>query len=264
MIHHVPILMYHSIASHSSKAFKRWVVSPFDFENQLFYLHKNGYTPMTVSQFVALKSQPKIALPKKPVLITFDDGFLDFFTQALPILNNYKFASTLYVTTGFIGETSRWLASEGEGNRLMLNPTQLKELPSYQVEIGAHSHTHPQLDLLTIDAAKAEICKSKMILEGYIQQVILSFAYPHGYYNKQVRQAVIDAGFTSACGVKDAMSHGADDSFSLARIIISNDITIEQFSNALNGKLPLAPSRERFKTKLGRIKRRLEISRGTL
>jgi peptidoglycan/xylan/chitin deacetylase (PgdA/CDA1 family) len=265
MSHKIPILLYHSVSETSAPTFRRWVVSPIVFENQMFYLFKQGYTPLTVSEFVLLQNNPDKKRPLKPVVITFDDGFEDFYTHAVPILDKFNFASTLYVTTAYLGKMSEWLRSEGEGNRPMLHPEQVKKLPHHRVEIGAHTHTHPQLDLLDLQTAKAEIQKSKTILEGLLQTRLLSFAYPHGYYSNEVRQLVMALGFKSACGVKEAISNWQDDSLTLSRIIISNEMIIEQFGSALTGKGYLdAPKGERFKTKLGRIRRRLEYARMTL
>ena len=258
----VPILLYHSIAEDSSPAFQKWVVSPFEFKNQMRYLYENEYTPFTVSEFVALQSSSTQYVPQKPVLITFDDGFEDFYTNAVPIMAKYDFASTLYITTSFINGTSLWLASEGEVHRKMLTQEQVQELPFHRVECGAHTHTHPQLDLQERSEAKEEIMKSKTSLESYLNLEVKSFAYPHGHYDQTVRSIVKETGFSSACAVKHAMSHWEDDSLALSRIIIPNGMSIQRFGTILQGQgLSMAPQREHIRTKLGRLKRRIEQSR---
>ena len=70
---------------------------------------------MTVSQFVYALTQNRYMFPARPVLLTFDDGFADFYTEALPLLQQYSFVATLYVTTAFINGTSRWLQRERDG-----------------------------------------------------------------------------------------------------------------------------------------------------
>ena len=92
--------------------------------------------------------QEQFALPERPVVLTFDDGFADFFTEALPILQLYNFTATLYVTTGFIGSTSCWMQREGESTRLMLTWDQVSAMSASDIECGGHSHWHRQLDIL--------------------------------------------------------------------------------------------------------------------
>src|SRR6266496_2657570 len=91
----VPILMYHSISDHASPKFKQFTVSPKLFAEHMAYLHQHRYIPITVTQFVNALSNS--TLPERPVVLTFDDGFADFYTEALPVLKHYGFAATLYV-----------------------------------------------------------------------------------------------------------------------------------------------------------------------
>jgi peptidoglycan/xylan/chitin deacetylase (PgdA/CDA1 family) len=257
----VPILLYHSIADHVAPPFRNWSVPPKLFDEQMAYLYAHRYTPLTVSEFVHRITAPMLKLPERPVVITFDDGFADFATGAVPVLRRYGFASTLYITTGYIGKTSRWLTEEGEGERPMLTWEQVAGLKNDAVECGAHSHTHPQMDLLSPDTALDEIHRSKSLLEGYLNEPVLSFAYPHGYYSAAVRRAVQAAGFTSACAVKHAMSTTHDDRFALARIIISPDVQVATFAKLLAGlHVPAAWTNERIKTRLWRMVRRVRHS----
>jgi peptidoglycan/xylan/chitin deacetylase (PgdA/CDA1 family) len=178
----------------------------------------------------------KHILPERPVVLTFDDGFADFFTEALPVLKQYGFTATLYVATTFVNDTSRWLKREGEATRPMLTWKQLSEISEYGIECGAHSHSHPQLDTLPCALARDEIVQSKRLLERHLGQEIFSFAYPYGYHTAQVRQLVREAGYTSACAVRYAMSSGADDPFILARLMVKSGSPIEEFAALLNGR----------------------------
>jgi peptidoglycan/xylan/chitin deacetylase (PgdA/CDA1 family) len=100
------------------------------------YLHRHAYTSMTVTQFVALAKR-ETEFPKRPVVLTFDDGFADFYLAALPVLGRCGFPATLYVATAFVNETSRWLDREGEAGRPMLNWQQLREISARGIECGA-------------------------------------------------------------------------------------------------------------------------------
>jgi peptidoglycan/xylan/chitin deacetylase (PgdA/CDA1 family) len=255
----IPILLYHSIAEECAPQFRRWAIHPEMFAAQMEMLHEQAYTPLTVTQFVTAINN-KSALPERPVIVTFDDGFADFYTDALPILKEFGVPATLYITTGFIGETSRWLMEEGEALRPMLTWQQIAEISANGIECGAHTHTHPQLDLLSRFQAYDQICRSKRLLESHLGQKVHSFAYPHGYYRAEVRKMVQLAGYSSACAVKHAMSAIHDDQFALARIIIERDTDLATYLSLLAGEgLRVAPIRERMRTKLWRLVRRSKM-----
>jgi peptidoglycan/xylan/chitin deacetylase (PgdA/CDA1 family) len=258
MTYPVPILLYHSIAETVSPRYKRWAVNPTLFAAHMEYLHEQGYRVFTVTQLVQSMTYAPARLPPKAVVITFDDGLGDFYTTALPLLRQYHFPATLYVTTGYVEGVSGWLAPVDEGNRPMLSWRQIAELPSHRIECGAHSHTHLPLDTLPRAQALREIVNSKALLEDKLRQPVLSFAYPHGYYDRSVYQMVQNTGFTSACGVKHAMSSTGDDRFALARIIVAGDTSVNELARLLAGQgLPMAGRRERMRTKVWRLVRRV-------
>ena len=216
----IPILMYHSVSDHATPKYSPFAISPILFAQQMEYLRQQSYTPITVTSFMEIRTKGEQPLPDKPVLLTFDDGLEDFYTGALPILQQYNFPATLYVVTGFMNGTSRWLLSEGEGNRPMLNWGQLAEIQAAGVECGGHTHTHPQLDTISLTRAIDEVTECKKILEDHLGQAVQSFAYPYGYHTNAVKQAVQDAGYTSACAVKYEMCAEDTDRFALKRLMV--------------------------------------------
>ena len=231
----VPILMYHSISSHATDRFKRFTVPSALFDEQVAYMQRNGYTSMTVTQYRNVITQGAM-LPERPVILTFDDGFADFYSDALPVLRRYNFVATLYVTTSFVNGTSRWLRREGETERPMLNWDQLKEIAAYGIECGAHTHCHSQLDTLSASSAKMEIIQSKLLLEHQLGVQVESFAYPYGYYTARVKRQVKEAGYTSACAVKHAMSEVTGDPFILARQTVTAKTDINALEALLTGR----------------------------
>jgi peptidoglycan/xylan/chitin deacetylase (PgdA/CDA1 family) len=253
----LPILMYHSVSNKVSSKFRRWVIPPALFAAHLNFLKQNGYTPLTVTEIAQAVKDPSGTLPKRVIGITFDDGFEDFYVHALPILEQFDFPSTLYVTSGFVGETSEWLSGEGEGERRMLNWRQIREIAQRGVEIGAHSLYHHQLDTLDLQHAKQEIAGSKALLEQRLEHEVTSFAYPHGYYSREVRELVIQSGFQSACAVKHGMSSLNDDPYALARIIVPGDASLDTLKSLLNGQgLVSVTNQERLATTVWRFIRR--------
>lgn len=241
---HIPIFMYHSISNYCASAkFRPCVVSPELFEQHLSYLDQHHFTPVTVTHLAQAMARGGQGLPARPVVLTFDDGYADFYTDALPKLKRHDFAATLYIPTAFIGNTSRWLGRMGEGMRPLLTWEQLAEISASGIECGAHTHSHRPMDWMPLTRAWDEIVHSKELLEDQLGQPVLSFAYPYGYYSARVKKLVQEAGFVSACAVKLAMSSLRDDPYALARLAINPDSDIPALGAALGtGSGPLVSS----------------------
>jgi peptidoglycan/xylan/chitin deacetylase (PgdA/CDA1 family) len=229
----VPILMYHSIGDKFSKRFAPFVVPPRQFAEQMAYLAAAGYTPLTVQELVNAWAGTHNTLPARPVVLTFDDGFADFRTQALPLLQQYGFAATLFVTTGFVGSTSQWLEREGAGARPLLSWRELSEVSAVGIECGGHTHTHPALDALPDERLRTEITECRDCLQQGLGRVVSSFAYPFGYHSASVQMAVREAGYTSACAVKYTTSRPDSDRYALARLIVTRNTSLQAFIQLL-------------------------------
>lgn len=260
---HIPIFMYHSISNYASPSFRPCIVEPEAFEEHLFYLEQHHFTPVTVTQFAQAIARRGEGLPRRPVILTFDDGYADFYTHAFPALHRHGFTATLYVATGFVGGTSRWLQHIGEGKRPMVTWEQLKEMNEGGIECAAHSHNHRPLDMLSPSEARNEITRSKDLLEEHLGLPVLSFAYPFGYYSSWVRQIVQEVGFTSACAIKRSLSSLHDDLYALARLAIKPDTSLQAIDAALTvGRGPLVASP--VKRSRGHIRQNLRSMYGKL
>ncbi|MGH3570851.1 MAG: polysaccharide deacetylase family protein [Pseudonocardiaceae bacterium] len=253
----VPVLLYHSVSADPAPWIAPYTVTPQVFARHLELMAASNRTPLTVSHLVdALAGREK--LPPRPLLVTFDDGFADF-ADAASMLAARDMPSTLYVTTGVL---------RGRGPRRrppevalppapMLDWSQLAELAEQHVEIGAHTHTHPQLDVMRPAAAAREILLCKHLLEEVLGHEVPSFAYPHGFHSAAVRRSVREAGYTSACAVGNALSSRADHVLALARLTVRADTTGEEMAAWLAGRdAPVAPYPERLRTRAWRLYRR--------
>jgi peptidoglycan/xylan/chitin deacetylase (PgdA/CDA1 family) len=254
----VPVLLYHSVCTDPAPLMREWAITPEVFREHLEFLAAEGYESLTVTDYVRRLLAPKPSLPERLVVITFDDGFADFTTGAAPALADTGMAATLYVSTAYVGETSTWLGPDGE--QPMLSWAAIADLAAQGIEIGAHSHQHRALDELDRATAQIEIVQSKQLLEEQLGALIESFAYPHGYHTRAIKDMVRFAGFSSACGVKHALSGPGDDPYGIARIMVPGDATVEELDRLMRG-LSRAPRRERLQTKAWRAVRRARARR---
>lgn len=260
----IPILLYHSISKAPADWIAPYAVRPAMFARQLELVEASGRTAMTVSGLCAALAGER-HLPAHPVVISFDDGFADF-AYAAEMLAGFALPSTLYVTTGALTGRGPRASNLTLPPAAMLDWSQLPELAELGVEIGAHTHTHPQLDIMTDRAAAAEVRCSKELLEDALGFEVPSFAYPHGFQSVRTRRVVASVGHRSASAVMNALSSRTDDRMALARLTVTERTTLAQLRTWLNGRgAPVAPYRERLRTTLWRQLRRMrgpDASRG--
>jgi peptidoglycan/xylan/chitin deacetylase (PgdA/CDA1 family) len=253
----VPILLYHSLTAHAAPRYAPYSVDPALFRDHLAYLRDAGFTALTVRQLARAYREPHAPWPAHPIALTFDDGFEEMGTVAATALAHVGFPASFFIVTGSVGTTSRWLRPEGEGHRPLLDWAAIRDLAAAGHEIGAHGHSHRQLDVLPLREAAAEITRSRAELELGLGQAVTTFAYPHGYSSAAVRQCVEEAGFDAACGVRHALSHPDDDLFGLARVVVAGDTSVEQLAALVAGQgIPLATPGERLATRGWRVFRR--------
>lgn len=254
----IPILLYHSLKAEATEPYRRFSMDPGQFAEQMEHIAGGGYTSFTVAQLLAALADPAGALPERPIVITFDDGFEEMHSVALPVLTRLGLQSTAYIVTAHLGGTSRWLAPLGEGERPMLSPSQVRDLDEAGIEIGAHGHRHHALDEMPFSLAASEIDTCRVRLEEIVNHAVVTFAYPYGYHTRRIKRYLEASGFESACGVKQALSHPGDDRFALARAIVGSDLSMTGLDAWIRGEgLPLGWQTEHPQTKVWRVVRRL-------
>jgi peptidoglycan/xylan/chitin deacetylase (PgdA/CDA1 family) len=228
MTSHVPILLYHAVAPCPPAWIAPFAVSPQTFAAHMDAVAASGRVPLTVSQYTdAVRAGDP---PPRAVLITADDGFADFAEHALPPLQERGLPSTLYVSTGSLaGGPGETVLPDAD----MLHARDLPGLESAGVEIGAHSHTHRQLDLLPEGECAAELSRSAAILADVLGHPVRSFAYPHGYWHRRVRRQVAEAGFDSACGVANVLSTVHEHPLALSRLMVRHDTDLTTLASWL-------------------------------
>ncbi|MFD4786000.1 polysaccharide deacetylase family protein [Streptomyces sp. NPDC058459] len=227
----VPILMYHSVAAAPNGATRALSVAPRAFAEQMALIGDLGLTPLTTATLAA-HWRHRRPLPARPVLITFDDGYEGVHRHALPVLAKHGFPATLFTSTGWI----RGPHDTGGGPDAMLDWDQVRELAAGGVEIGGHSHSHPQLDQLDDTALAAELAHSTGILTDELGAHPVSFAYPYGYSSRQVRQAVRTAGYTQALAVGNTLAWRAQGPYALRRVTVRRVTGVKEFERLLQSR----------------------------
>lgn len=227
----VPILLYHSVSDTASDTYRPWCVAPSQLDEHLHIVCDLGFTVMTVSQFVDARSTGE--LPPKPCVITFDDGRADFVDGAVPVLQAHGVGATVYVVSGHVGGTSEWLPMAEERSQPMMGWADLRSLAGAGIEVGAHSETHVELDVVATKRLLDEVVSSRDRLSSGLGTSVRSFAYPHGYHSRRVVRVVREAGFDSGAAVKDRWSHVDDDRFALSRMFVWNSTTATALGDLL-------------------------------
>lgn len=188
------VFMYHHIGPLPEKADtirKGLTVSAEEFESQVKYLTENGYKVMSLEKFDQLRSNSQI--PQKLAILTFDDGYDDNFTYALPVLKKYNATGTFFIISSKIGKTE------------YMDEDQIKALVSSGNEIGSHTVNHLELDKLKGQALEREVVQSKSDLEKLIGKPVISFCYPSGKYNDETIAKAKDAGYKYAVTTKTSI-----------------------------------------------------------
>ncbi len=243
----VPVLMYHGVCEDPSRAARRLAVRPGAFEAQIARLRELGATSVTFTDLVGvLRSGGE--LPERPVVLTFDDGYADFHREALPVLDRYGMRATVFVTTGWLADAGPRAA--GRPLDRMLTWSQVAEAAAAGVEIGGHSHSHPELDQLTRADLRRQVRECKELLEDRLGEAVETFAYPYGYCNARVRAEIRAAGYAGACVVGNALATAQDDTYAVRRLTIRRSTSLDTFDRVVRGRhIPLIFAADRAMTK---------------
>lgn len=219
----VPILMYHHIGSLPPRAdlIRRGLtVSAANFSRQMSYLKESGFHPVSqAALFEALfENEP---LPDKPVVISFDDGYRDNFTQALPILESCNFTATFNIITAKVGIKG------------FMSWNQILELQFTGMDIGSHTVDHQDLSILSGPGVRHELIDSEQTLASHLGHPVYWLCYPSGAYNARVIAVAREAGYLLATTTHPGAYQSSAKPFELNRLRVRNDTTLTEFEQLL-------------------------------
>jgi len=189
----VPILMYHRITDQPHPALSRWAISPAAFERQMDFLRRRGFHTMSMQQLVEARRRGR-PLTGRPVILSFDDAYVDFLEHGLPVLRRRGFGATVFTPTSHIGGVATWDSRFGAPAPIM-DTAQLSEIASLGVELGSHLHTHTRVDELSFDDLLQEALESRRILSEIAGAPPEVVAVPYGFLDRAALSILRTAGF---------------------------------------------------------------------
>lgn len=213
----IPVLYYHSVDENASNEV---TITPEKLQEQLDYINDNNYVTITMTELYNHIENNK-PIPEKSILITFDDGYMNNYTEAFPMLKELNMTATIFCVGNSL-DGSYYLSEEA-----------IKEMSDYGIDIESHTVNHVHLDTMSYDEQLLELKNSKNILEKITGKEVLSLAYPFGDYNDNTIKAAKDAGYKMGFTTKLGLSDRTDDIYKLDRIYISSSYDMNTFKNLL-------------------------------
>ncbi len=170
------MLMYHSVSNikeSNKNTYFNINTSPNLLEMHLNWLYKNGYNTIEIKE---LGNKTSYLINSKKILLTFDDGYYDFYLNAFPIIQKYGFKAIIFLPTKYIGRNNMSF-----NNRKMLSWRDIRYLNNNGIEFGSHTMTHPILYKEKYSSIYKELNVSKKIIENEIDKKISAFSYPYAF-----------------------------------------------------------------------------------
>jgi len=230
----VPVIQYHKIDYPPPQAPVRGgFTPPKRFAKQMEHLKSSGYEFYTASELIEFYLQ-RGNFPARGLAITFDDGYLDNYLNAFPVLKQLGIKATMFVVPSCLGQTSTKAVPKGESARPHMTREQVIEMHKFGIEFGSHTENHRLLHEIPKEEVRHEVESAKQELEGLLQVPCKTFAYPAGYYTPEAQGIIAEAGhicaFSTTLGPKDSL-----DLFAINRMeILRRDKWLFQFRNKVN------------------------------
>jgi peptidoglycan/xylan/chitin deacetylase (PgdA/CDA1 family) len=249
----IPILAYHEICDlpKEMRVKHSYNVPSSDFKEQMEFLRKNNYTIIALEKLVSFVTK-KQELPRRSLVITFDDGYKKNYTEAFPILRQYNFPASIFLATDYIGtkEVFPWLSDlcagdkKVKGNWIPLSWQEITEMSGDGITFGSHTCSHVNIRHVSKGTFEKEIEKSRNTIEGQISRQVNLFCYPVSFpeYRRcyrgviqETRGILLRTGFVGACTTIIGTNSLSSDPFRLRRIQIRNSDNLFTFKAKLEG-----------------------------
>lgn len=217
----INILMYHQVGDFPRPSGHRSTYCDHrQFARQMAFLARFGYHVLHLDEALACLRGERPA-PPRAVVLTFDDGYENFYEYAWPVLQRHGFPAMVYLISGLLGQPSAWFARDGRDTPPLMSPARVRQLRAEGCDFGGHSVSHVRLATLDDATQKREIDDCKHALEDILGEEVGHFCYPYGSYDMRAVLACAEAGYRSATTCARAPATPADDPLSLPRKAIA-------------------------------------------
>jgi len=227
----IPVLLYHSVDDSGSVI----SISPQEFKAQMRYLRRSGYETISLNEY--LNYVVGFGKPAgKRVVITFDDGFKNNYSEAFPVLKEYGFTATIFISTDLAGQKSSWERDESIPELSMLTWDEVKEMSDYGIKFESHTCSHCYLSQLSENEARDELLRSKSTIEEKTGRQVEFFCHPYGDWSEQTKRLARECGYRGAFtrpGFGSASNKG--DLYDLKRVGTAQFSCLEDFKAGLLG-----------------------------
>jgi peptidoglycan/xylan/chitin deacetylase (PgdA/CDA1 family)/GT2 family glycosyltransferase len=225
------ILMYHAVAQPGESS-GRFIVSVRQFRRQMAWLRRARYRVLGLEELLEYRREHRLP-PGRSVVLTFDDGYADNRQLAFPILQAHDFTAIFFLVTATVGGKNTWDDNGELAGRSLLSWSDIREMLSAGMQVGAHTRHHVALPTVTAAEAEQEIVGSRADLERELGSAVRAFAYPYGLLDETIPDLVARAGFDGACCSRSGPNSPVVSSYLLRRLEIRGTDSLLQFVRAL-------------------------------
>lgn len=225
----IKVLMYHRVLEQAPSGNPKYhYIEADQFRKQMELLDAWNFTPITFYDY-QLYLNGELSLPAKPVIITFDDGYLDTLEVAVPILNDLSIPAVIYVLGNRNLNAGEWDRVDGMEPPPLMNDEQIKEIQALGFEIGSHTMNHLPLNELDDQTIQRELGDAKKVIEDLLGEPVISVSYPFGSVDERVTSAAEACGYNFGCGVFTGPATFGEHLFDIRRMAIHQSLNHLQF-----------------------------------
>jgi peptidoglycan/xylan/chitin deacetylase (PgdA/CDA1 family) len=205
-------------------------VLPEAFDEQLAELKRRNYQSITLEQWIAYKEK-RGGLPRRPIIITFDDGYRSTYHTAWPILRRYGFSATVFLVASLIGKTNAWDVEERQ--EPLLSESEIREMQRGAITFGSHTQSHRALTRIPVEDAARELADSRAMLESLLDKPVTTLCYPYAKQNRTIRALAQKAGYNAAVIGRGGTNRVWTDQYALRRIKVDTSTTVSDLKRKL-------------------------------
>lgn len=227
----IPVLLYHSVDTSGSDI----SITPREFKAQMEYLKFSEYRTISLMEYMHYLQTDGKSHPKE-VVLTFDDGFKNNYSEVFPVLREYGFTATIFLATNYIDGICTWEKNEFIPNLQLLSWGEIEEMSAFSIDFASHSSSHPYLTKLSEAKIRIELLNSKSIIEAKLKKPVTFFSHPYGDTNKQIQRMAEECGYLGAFSSIDfGLANNKDNLYDLKRVGTAHFSSLQDFKAALLG-----------------------------